>query len=58
MSHKAIALSTIIVISLVTLTALFAESYAALQSMDPVAVLAAAAVVVIGLAWFKKANKS
>jgi hypothetical protein len=57
-SHKAIALSTIIVISLVTLTALFAESYAALQSMDPVAVLAAAAVVVIGLAWFKKANKS
>ena len=57
MSHKAIAVSTIIVISFVTLTALFAESYAALQSINPIAVIAAAAVIVIGLAWFKKASK-
>jgi len=57
-SHKTIAVSTIIVVSLVTLTAIYAESYAALQSINPVAVFAAAAVVVIGLVWFKKASKS
>ena len=57
MSHKTIAVSTIIIVSLVTLAALFAESYAVLQSINPVAVLAAATVVVIGLVWFKKASK-
>ncbi|MGA3112431.1 MAG: hypothetical protein ABSE15_10465 [Candidatus Bathyarchaeia archaeon] len=57
MSHKTIAVSTVIVVSLVTLSALFAESYTAFQSINPVAVLAAAAVFVIGLVWFKKASK-
>jgi hypothetical protein len=56
-SHKTIAVSTVIIVSLVTLAALFAESYAALQTINPIAVLAAAAVVVIGLIWFKKASK-
>jgi hypothetical protein len=57
LSHKIIAVSTVIVVSLVTLGALFAEGYAVLQSINPVAVLAAAAVAVVGLAWFKKASK-
>lgn len=57
MSHKTIAVSTVIIVSIVTLAALLAESYAVLQSINPVAVLAAAAVVVIGLVWFRKASK-
>ncbi|HUJ84309.1 MAG TPA: hypothetical protein VLV84_01740 [Candidatus Acidoferrales bacterium] len=57
MSHKTIAVSTVIIVSIVTLAALLAESYAALQSINPVAVLAAATVVVIGLVWFRKASK-
>jgi hypothetical protein len=57
MSHKTIAVSTVIIVSIVALAALLAESYAVLQSINPVAVLAAAAVVVIGLVWFRKASK-
>jgi len=57
MSHKTIAVSTVIIVSIVTLAALLAESYAVLQSINPVAVLAAATVVVIGLVWFRKASK-
>ncbi len=58
MSNKTIAVSTAIVISLVTLAVLLAESYAVLQSINPVAVLAAAAVALVGLVWYKKACKS
>lgn len=58
-SNKTIAVSTaIIVISLVALAAILAETYATLQSINPVAAIAAAAVVIIGLVWFKKASKS
>ena len=57
MSHKTIAVSTVIIVSIVTLAALLAESYAVLQSINPVAVLAAATVVVIGLVWFRKASR-
>ena len=60
MSYKTIAaLSTaIIVFSLLTLTALSAEAYAALQRINPIAVIAALAVVIVGVAWFRKATKS
>ena len=59
MSHKTFAVGTaIIVVSLVTFTVLAAETYTALQTINPVAVIAAATVVVIGLAWFKKASKT
>jgi len=57
MSHKTIAVGTVIIVSIVTLAALLAESYAVLQSINPVAVLAAATVVVIGLVWFRKASR-
>jgi hypothetical protein len=43
---------------MVTIGTLLAESYTTLQSINPVAVLAATTVAVIGLAWFKKVNKS
>ena len=60
MSHKTIAaLSTaIIVVTVLTFTALSAEAYTALQSINPAAVLAAATVVIVGLAWFRKATKT
>ena len=55
MSHRNLALGTvIIVITLVAFTLLAAETYAALQTINPLAVFAAVVVVVIGLAWFKK----
>ena len=59
MSHKNFAVGTaIILVSLVAFSVLAAETYTALQSINPIAVIAAATVVVIGLAWFKKANKT
>jgi len=58
MSHKTIAVSTaIIVITLVTLAMLSAETYVNLQTINPVAAIAAAVVVVIGLVWFKRTIK-
>jgi len=58
LSSKIIALGTvIIVISLVTLAALSAEIYATLQSINPIAALAAVIVAVAGLIWFRKTRK-
>ena len=60
-SHKTIAtVSTgIVLVSLLIMAAISAqETYTALESLNPMAVIAAAAVVVIGLAWFRKASKS
>jgi hypothetical protein len=58
-SNKTIAISTVIIaISLATLIALFAETYATLQNINPVAAIAAATVVLIGLVWFKKTAKT
>ncbi len=57
MSHKIIAVSTAIIAVFVTLAILFAEIYAILQNINPVAAIAAAVVVVIGLLWFKRTVK-
>lgn len=57
-SHKTLAVSTvIIVVTLVTLAVFLAETYATLESINPIAAVAAAIVVVAGLVWFKKTNK-
>lgn len=58
-SHKTIAAvsTAIIIITMLTIAALYAETYTALQTVSPVAVIAAAAVVVIGVVWFKKSSK-
>ena len=58
LSNKAIVASTvIIIISLVTLAARFGEIDATLQTVNPIAAIAAAVVVVIGIIWFKKTTK-
>ena len=59
MSNKTIAVGTvIIVISFTTLAVLSAEIYGILQTIDPIAALAAVTVAVIGIIWFKKTTKS
>jgi uncharacterized membrane protein YozB (DUF420 family) len=59
LSHKIIAVSTaVIVISLVTLAALSAETYTILQRINPIAAMAALVVIVAGAAWFRRAGKS
>lgn len=57
MSNKAIAVGTVIAVSFITVAALLAETYVTAPSINPVAVAAALTVVVIGIAWFKKASK-
>ena len=58
MSNKVIAVSaTIIVATVATLVFLTAETNANLQTINPVAVIASAVVVVAGLAWLKKTNR-
>jgi len=56
-SHKVIALSTAIIVILFVSIVTLIQTFTALQNVNPVAVTAAVAVVVIGLVWFKKANK-
>ena len=57
MSHKDARSTAIIVISVVTVAMLSAETYLNLQSINLAAAIAAAVVVVIGLVWFKKTVK-
>ena len=54
MSNKTIAISTIIIVSFITLAALSAEIYATLQTINPVAAIAAVTVALIGIIWFRK----
>jgi len=58
LTFKILALGTVIVIvSVVTVAAFSAETYAALRSFNPLATLAAVAVGLAGLVWFKKTSK-
>ena len=59
-SHKTVAaVSTgVVLVLLFVLAGLSAEAYTALQSINPIALVAAVAVVIAGLAWFRKASKS
>ena len=58
LDNKTVAFGTLIlIISLVALTVLSAEICATLQSVNPVAALAAVVVVVIGLIWFKRTSR-
>ncbi len=54
MSSKNIAVSAVIITSIITFSALLEEAYIMFHSINPVAIIAALTVVVIGLAWFKK----
>jgi len=58
LDNKTVAFGTlIIIISLVALAVLSAEISATLQSVNPVAALAAVVVAVIGLIWFKRTSR-
>ena len=57
MSNKTIISAVIIIFSLIAFVVLFAEAYATLQSVNPIAAVAAAVVAVIGIIWFKKTSK-
>ena len=59
-SHKTVAaVSTgVVLVVLFVLAALSAEAYSVLQSINPIALIAAVVVVVGGLAWFRKASRS
>ena len=59
-SHKTVAaVSTgVVLVLLFVLAGLSAEAYTALQSINPIALVAAVCVVIAGLAWFRKASKS
>jgi hypothetical protein len=55
LSNRTLAIGTaIVLVSLVTCLALVAESYAIVQSINPIAAIAAITVALIGIAWFKK----
>ncbi len=56
MSTKKIAISAVILVSIITFVTLLAETYMRLQVINPVAVIAAITVAIIGIAWFKKTN--
>jgi hypothetical protein len=58
LSNKNIAISAVILVSIITLVSLLAETYLALQGINPVAVIAATTVAAIGIVWFKKTAKS
>jgi len=60
LSHKTVAaVSTgVVLVLLFVLASLSAEAYSALQSINPIALIAAVAVVIGGLAWFRKASRS
>lgn len=54
MSSKSIAVSAVIIVTIVTFMTLLEEAYLTFHNINPVAIIAALTVVVIGLAWFKK----
>jgi hypothetical protein len=53
-SSKNIAISAVILFSIITFITLLGETYMALQSINPVAIIAAITVAFIGIIWFKK----
>jgi len=56
-SKRNIAIGAILVMfSLVTVTAVFTAVYAALQSINPAAAVAAITIAAIGFLWFKKTS--
>jgi hypothetical protein len=57
LSNKNLAVGTLIVLVSFVAVALLAEIYLTLQAVNPIAVLAAVTVALIGIAWLKKTTK-
>jgi hypothetical protein len=53
-SSKNIAISAVIILSIIIFITLLGETYMTLQAINPIAIIAAITVAVIGIAWFKK----
>jgi len=57
MSKRTIAVGAILILfSVITSLAFFTVAYSAIQSINPVAAVAAITVVVVGIVWFKKTS--
>jgi hypothetical protein len=57
LSNKNLAIGTLIVLVCFAAAALVAETYLALQTVNPIAALAAIIVAFIGIAWLKKTTR-
>ena len=56
MSSKNIAISAVIIVSIITFVTLLGEAYMTFQVLNPIAIIAAITVALIRIAWFKKTN--
>jgi hypothetical protein len=54
LSTKNIAIGAVILVSIISFISLLGETYIALQSINPIAIIAAVTVAFIGIIWFKK----
>jgi uncharacterized membrane protein len=57
LSTKNIAISAVIVVSIITVVTLLVETRLTFQSINPVAMIAALTVTGLGLRWFRKIAK-
>ena len=56
MSHKNLAIGTVVIFFFLTLTAFLTTSYSAIETINPIAALTAITVAIVGIAWFKKTS--
>jgi len=57
-SHKNLALGSLaVIVSFIVVIAFLAAFYTALQAINPIAVVTAITVALIGIVWFKKTNR-
>jgi hypothetical protein len=56
LNSKYITIGAVIIVSIITFITLLGDTYIILQGINPIALLGAIAVAVIGITWFKKAN--
>lgn len=54
LSSKNIAIGAVIIVSIITFITLLGEMYVTLQAVNPIAVIAAITVAIIGIAWLRK----
>ena len=57
MSNRYLAIGTVIVLVAIVMVGFLADAYLMLIGINPIAAIAAIAVAVIGIAWFRKTVK-
>ena len=57
MSNKNLAIGTLIILVAIITAGLLAETFLTLQGINPIGVLAAAVIAVVGVVWLKKTAK-